>query len=98
MVPATDMSKDSELFSSSTDLLGSDSVGGILTKQQEQERANDTLLRGTCFISKVSLSNKPYELVWHAGANSYVFVDKIFLTTEEKEKTDDKTLSEEPSP
>jgi hypothetical protein len=50
----------------------------ILSQEEESKRANDTLLKGTCFISKVSLNNKPYELVWHAGAQSYVFVGKIF--------------------
>lgn len=51
-----------------------------LTKIEECERAKDSLLRGECFISKVPLNDKDYELVWHAGAQTYVFVDKIFIT------------------
>ena len=50
----------------------------ILSQEEESKRASDTLLKGTCFISKELLSDIPYELVWHAGAQSYVFVDKIF--------------------
>ena len=50
----------------------------ILSQSEESKRANDTLLKGICFISKISLNDKPYELIWHAGAQSYVFVDKIF--------------------
>ncbi len=38
----------------------------FLTKSEEQKRANDTLVRGTCFVTKVSLADKPYELVYHA--------------------------------
>jgi len=59
-----------------------------LTKSEEQERANETLTRGICFISKVPFSDNPYELVFHAGAERFVFVDKKFLTTQENETTD----------
>ena len=58
-----------------------------LTQEEEKDRAHNTLTRGTCFISNVPLSDKPYELVYHAGADSYVFVDKKFLKTQEKEIT-----------
>jgi len=59
-----------------------------LSKEEEKNRAHETFTRGTCFISKVPLSDKPYELVFHAGAEGFVFVDKKFLTTQEKETTD----------
>lgn len=58
-----------------------------LTKGEEQKRAHETLTRGTCFVTKVPLFDRPYDLVYHAGAESYVFVDKKLLTTE-KEITD----------
>jgi len=59
----------------------------FLTKSEEQKRAHSTLVRGICFITKEPLSNKPYELVYHSGAESYVFVDQKLVTTE-KETTD----------
>ena len=49
------------------------------------ERASDTLTRGICFITKVPLNDKPYELIWHAGAESFVFVDRQLIN---KETTD----------
>ena len=52
----------------------------VLTVVEENERAQQSLLRGECFISKVPLNDKEYELVWHAGAQTYVFVDKIYIT------------------
>lgn len=52
----------------------------ILNVSEEKSRANKTLLKGTCFVTKVPLSDKPYELVWHVGAQSYVFVDKKFFS------------------
>jgi len=59
-----------------------------LSKEEEKNRAHETLTRGTCFVNKVPLSDKPYDLVYHAGSESFVFVDKKFLTTQEKETTD----------
>ena len=52
----------------------------MLSPTEEGARASMTLLKGSCFITKESLSNKPYELVWHAGAQSYVFVDKEYMS------------------
>jgi len=57
----------------------------ILSKSEEMERASDTLTRGICFITKVPLNDKPYELIWHAGAESFVFVDRQLIN---KETTD----------
>jgi len=58
-----------------------------LTKSEEQKRAHETLTRGICFVTKVPLFDRPYELVYHGGAESYVFVDQKLLTTD-KEITD----------
>lgn len=49
-----------------------------LTTNEEIKRAQTCLLRGECFISKVPLNDKEYDLVWHTGANTYVFVAKEF--------------------
>lgn len=54
----------------------------ILTKNEEMERASDTLTRGICFVTKVPLNDKPYELVYHAGAESFVFVDQQLIKKE----------------
>jgi len=51
----------------------------FLTKSEEIDRAKDTLEKGLCFISKVSISDKPYDLVWHAGSNTYVYVEHMYL-------------------
>jgi hypothetical protein len=50
-----------------------------LSKQEEIDRAQETLLKGLCFISRVPLNNEPYELVWHVSANTYVFVHKKYV-------------------
>ena len=48
----------------------------IMSQWEEAERATDTLLKGRCFVTKEILNNKEYDLVWHAGAQSLVFVGK----------------------
>ena len=55
-----------------------------MDQAEEANRAHDTLFKGTCFISKEPLNNKDYELVWHAGAQSYVFIDKNFTTSKKE--------------
>ena len=65
-----------------------------LSAAEESSRANKTLLRGTCFVTKVPLSDKPYELVWHAGAKSYVFINKNLITKQHKETTDESRIKQ----
>jgi len=49
----------------------------ILNEEEEIKRAHDTLLRGSCFVSKIPLHDQPYDLIWHTGAQSWVFVSKV---------------------
>jgi len=54
----------------------------ILSPVEEKDRALRTLEKGLCFISNESLHDKDYELVWHAGADSYVYVEQSYLNQE----------------
>lgn len=51
----------------------------ILKQSEEIDRAKNTLEKGICFISKTSLSDKEYDLVWHAGSGTYVYVEHSYL-------------------
>lgn len=53
-----------------------------LSKAKEILRAKESIDKGICFISKESLANKDYDLVWHAGSNSYVLVEQSYLNIE----------------
>lgn len=69
----------------------------VLTKSEEQERAYQSLIRGICFINQVPLNDKPYDLVYHAGADSFVFVSEEYMKTD-KETTDVQILTGQSSP
>jgi hypothetical protein len=56
----------------------------VMKQPEEAKRAHDTLLAGTCFVTKELLNNKEYDLVWHAGAQSMVFVGKNYTTSKKE--------------
>jgi hypothetical protein len=51
----------------------------ILKKSEEIARATETLEKGLCFITKQPLGDKAYDLMWHAGADTHVYVEQSYL-------------------